>query len=163
LDCETKMNTNGRVRDEEPNVATSFSGLAHDVIELSELQGRLFAHDVKCTTQKTKTSLLLTIVGVCVLLGSVPVLLFALGQLITEQTGWPLSAGLAIAAVVGIAVSAALMLAAWNRLSSGLSSLQRSRDEFSRNVAWIKSSLRSQPTRPETRRTTRADVPTNPR
>jgi len=163
LDCETKMNSNGRVRDDEPNVATSFSGLAHDVIELSELQAQLFAHDVKCTTQKTRTSLLLSVVGACVLLGSVPVLLFALGELITEQTGWPLSAGLAIGAVVGIAISAGLMLAAWNRLSSGLSSLQRSRDEFSRNIAWIKSSLRSQPTKPETRRTTRADAPTNPR
>jgi hypothetical protein len=157
------MNTNGRVREEEPNVATSFSGLAHDVIELSELQAQLFALDVKCTTQKTRTSLLLSVVGACVLLGSVPVLLFALGELITEQTGWPLSAGLAIAAVIGIAISAALLLAARNRLSSGLSSLQRSRDEFSRNVAWIKSSLRSQPARPETRRATTADVPTNPR
>ena len=157
------MNTNGRARDEEPNVATSFTGLAHDVLELGELQTQLFVHDVKCTTQKTKTSLLLAVVCACVFLGSVPVLLFALGELITEQTGWPRSAGLAIAAFVGIAVSAGLLLASWNRLSAGLSSLQRSRDEFSRNIAWIKSSLRSPPPRPEMKRTTRADVPPNPR
>jgi uncharacterized membrane protein YciS (DUF1049 family) len=138
------MNTNGRVREEEPNVATSFSGLAHDVIELGELQAQLFAHDVKSTTQKTRTSLILAVVGVCVLLGAIPVLLFALGELISEQTGWPLSAGLAIAAVVGIAISAAILAVAWNRLNVGLSSMQRSRDEFSRNVAWVKSSLRSQ-------------------
>jgi uncharacterized membrane protein YciS (DUF1049 family) len=144
LDCEAKMNTNGRVREEEPNVATSFSGLAHDVIELGELQAQLFAHDVKSTTQKTRTSLILAVVGVCVLLGAIPVLLFALGELISEQTGWPLSAGLAIAAVVGIAISAAILAVAWNRLNVGLSSMQRSRDEFSRNVAWVKSSLRSQ-------------------
>ena len=35
------MNSNGRVREEEPNVATSFSELAHDVIELAELQAQL--------------------------------------------------------------------------------------------------------------------------
>jgi len=156
------MSTNGRRRDEVPNVATSFSGLAHDVIELSELQAQLFVHDVKSTTQKTRTSLLFSVVGACVLLGSVPVLLIAIGKFIAEQTGWPESGGLAIAAVIGIAASASLMAAAWNRLSAGLNSLQRSRDEFSRNIAWIKSNLRSQPARPNMQRNPR-DVPPNPR
>ena len=157
------MSTNGRVRDEEPNVATSFSGLAHDVIELSELQAQLFVHDVKSTGQKTRTSLVLGVVGACVLLGSVPVLLFALAELFVEQFGWTRSAGFAVSAVIGIAASAGFLAAAWNRLSVGLKSMQRSRDEFNRNIAWIKSSLRSQPTKPDMRRTTKADVPPNPR
>src|SRR3954447_24936492 len=131
MDGETKMNTNGRVRDEEPNVATSFSGLAHDVIELGELQAQLFVHDVKSTTQKTRTSLLLGVIGTCVLLGSVPVLLFALAELFVEQFGWTRSAGFAVAAVVGIVASAGILAAAWNRLSVGLNSMQRSRDELS--------------------------------
>jgi hypothetical protein len=163
MDCETKMNTNGRIRDEEPNVATSFSGLAHDVIELSELQAQLFGHDVKSTAQKTRTSLVLSVVGVCVLLGAVPVLLIALGDFIAEQTGWPQSAGLAIAAMIGIVASAVLLGAARNRMSAGLNSLQQSREELSRNIAWIKASLRSQPAKPTIGRTTRVNVPTNPR
>lgn len=158
------MNTNGRVRDEEPNVATSFSGLAHDVIELGELQAQLFVHDVKSTTQKTRTSLLLAVVGVCVLLGAVPVLLMAIGQFLAEQAECPQSAGLAIAAVIGIVVSATLLALAWSRLSEGLNSMQRSRDEFSRNIAWIKSSLRSRPTtKQDVKRTSEAGVPPNPR
>jgi hypothetical protein len=163
MDCETKMNTNGRIRDEEPNVATSFSGLAHDVIELSELQAQLFAHDVKSTAQKTRTSLVLSVVGLCVLLGTIPILLMALGEFIAELTDWPLSAGLAIAAVIGIVASACLLAAARNRLSAGLNSMQQSRDELSRNIEWIKASLRSQPAKPTARRTTRSDVPPNPR
>lgn len=157
------MNTNGRIRDEEPNVATSFSELAHDVIELSELQAQLFVHDVKSTGQKTRTSLVLSVVGVCVLLGTVPLLLMALGEFIAEQTGWPQSAGLAIAAVIGIVASAVLMVVARNRLTAGLNSLQQSRDELSRNIDWIKASLRSQPAKPNMNRTRRADVPPNPR
>lgn len=158
------MSTNGRVRDEEPNVATSFSGLAHDVIELGELQAQLFVHDVKSATQKTRTSLLLGVVGACVLLGSGPVLLFALGELIIEQFGWTQSAGFAVSAVVGIGVSAGIMAAAWNRLSAGLSSMQRSRDELNRNIAWIKASLRSRPiTKVEPYRTSKAGIPPNPR
>ncbi len=158
------MNTNGRIRDEEPNVATSFSGLAHDVIELGELQAQLFVHDVKSTTQKTRTSLLLSVVGGCVLLGSVPVMLFALGEFIAEQTGWPLSGTLAIAAVVGIGVSAVIFAAAWNRLSVGLNSMQRSRDELNRNIAWVKSSLRSRASaKSKSRSTGTSDSPSNPR
>ena len=158
------MNTNGRVRDDEPSVATSFSGLAHDVIELGELQAQLFVHDVKSTGQKTRTSLLLGVIGACVLLGSVPVLLLALGQLIAEQTGWPLSGGFAIAAIVGIAASAAFLAVAWNRLSVGLNSMQRSRDELNRNIAWIKSSLRSQSSsKPDPKWSSKTDLPTNPR
>jgi hypothetical protein len=157
------MNSNGRVREKEPSVATSFSELAHDVIELAELQGQLVAHDVKDTAQKTRTSLLLSVVGVCVLLGAVPVLLMAIGEFISEQAGWPQSAGLAIAAAIGIVASGVLLAAAWNRLSAGLSSMTRSRDEFNRNIAWIKSTLRGQAGKSGVKRTTRADVPPNPR
>jgi len=137
------MNTNGRFRDKQPDVATSFSELAHDVIELGELQAQLFALDVKSTVKKTSSSVLLTIIGVCVLLGSVPVILFALGYLISELLDWPVSAGLGISAAVGIAISAGILLLAWNRLSAGLNSMQRSSEELRRNIAWIKSTLKS--------------------
>ncbi len=158
------MSTNGRVREEEPNVATSFSELAHDVIELGELQAQLFAHDVKSTTQKTRTSLLLSVIGGCVLLGSMPALLFALAELFVEQFGWPRSASFAAVACIGIVVSAGILTAAWNRLSVGLSSMHRSREELSRNIAWVKSSLRSQPsTRPDLKRASQAGTPPYPR
>src|SRR3954462_15095327 len=159
---ETEMNPNGRFRDKQPDVATSFSELAHDVIELGELQAQLFALDVKSTVKKTSSSVLLTIIGVCVLLGSVPVILFALGYLIAEVLDWPVSAGLGIAAVVGIAISAGILLLAWNRLSAGLNSMQRSSEELRRNIAWIKATLKSRKTggvavdRP-------VGMPTNPR
>ena len=83
-------------------MATSFAGLAHDVIELGELQSQLFVHDVKSTTQKTRTSLLLSVVGACALLGSIPVLLFAVAELFVEQFDWSRSAGFALAALIGI-------------------------------------------------------------
>lgn len=158
------MSTNGRVRDEEPNVATSFSGLAHDVIELGELQAQLFAHDVKSTTQQTRTSLLLAAVGTCLLLGSVPVVLFALAELFVERFEWSRSAGFAAAALVGVLASAGTLAAAWNKLSVGLNSMQRSRDEFNRNLASIKSSLRSQSApRSDMKRTGTPDAPSHPR
>jgi hypothetical protein len=163
LDCEKKMNTNGRVRDEEPNVATSFSGLAHDVIELSELQAQLFVHDVKNIGRKTRTSLILGVVGACVLLGSIPALLFGLAELFVEQFDWPRSAGFAVSAVIGMVVSAGFLVTARSMLSAGLSSMQRSRDEFNRNVEWVKASLRKRPSASEMVRTSKVDVQSKPR
>src|SRR5437763_13592861 len=97
MDGETKMITNGRIRDKEPNVATSFSELTHDVIELAELQAQLFALDVKSTTQKTRASLALVVVGVCFLLGSIPVALFALAETLIEQLQCSHTAGFGVA------------------------------------------------------------------
>src|SRR4051812_30168997 len=122
---ETEMNTNGRFRDKQPDVATSFSKLAHDVIELGELQAQLFALDVKSTVKKTSSSVLLTIIGVCVLLGSVPVILFALGYLISELLDWPVSAGLGIAAGVGVSDKAGHFVLWGEPVGGGFDSMER--------------------------------------
>jgi uncharacterized membrane protein YqjE len=137
------MNTNGRSRNDEPGVAPSVSELTHDVIELAELQAQLFALDVKNTSAKTKTSLLLAVVGVCVLLGSIPVALFALAELLHEQLEWSAAASFGVATLVGVLVSACILAAAWVKFKTGLDTLRRSREELSRNIAWVKSSLRS--------------------
>jgi hypothetical protein len=137
------MTTNGQTRNDQPNVVSSFSGLAHDVIELGELQAQLFALDVKHTTQNTRTSLVLVVFGVCMLLGSVPVALFALAELLHEQLEWSAAASFGVATLIGLILSAVILTAAWLSFSAGLVTMRRSRDELSRNIAWVKSSLRS--------------------
>jgi len=137
------MNTDGRVRTEQPNVASSFSGLGHDAIELAELQAKLFSLDVKETTKSAGVSIALVIGSACVLLGSIPVLLIALAQLLVEQLGWSQAASYGVAAFVGILVSVGICAAAWARFSIGMATMKRSREELNRNVAWLKSNLRS--------------------
>jgi hypothetical protein len=140
---ETKMRHNGRFATQVPDVAASVSGLTHDVIELSELQAKLFMLDVKKSSQQARTCLVLAIVGICFLLASIPVALFALAELLVEQLDWSRAGALGVATVVGLALSAAFAGAAYALIRSGLLSLQRSREEFNRNVAWIKSMLRN--------------------
>jgi hypothetical protein len=137
------MNTNGKSRTETPNVATSFAGLTHDVIELAELQAQLLALDVKTTSQKSRTSLILAIVGVCLLLGTIPIALVAVAELLIQQFGWSRVAGFASAGLLGAVLSAGILGAAWARFRTGIATMQRSREEFSRNIAWVKSSLRN--------------------
>jgi uncharacterized protein YqgC (DUF456 family) len=137
------MNTNGRSRPSEPSVTTSFAGLTHDVIELAELQAQLFAVDVKHTSKNAKSSLVMAVIGICTLLGSVPVALIALAELLVEKLEWTRAAGHGAATLVGLLVSIAILGAAWAQFRSGFSALQRSREELNRNIAWIKSSLRN--------------------
>jgi hypothetical protein len=161
---EAKMNTNGRVRDEEPNVTGSFSGLAHDAIELAELQAQLFTLDVKSATQRTRTSIMLSIIGVCMLLGSIPVALHTLAELLVEQAGWSQTAGFAVATLVGIGLSLGFLAVAWTRFRTGLNAMQRSREELNRNIAWIKSNLRNRAAAENARERAReSESPRSPR
>jgi hypothetical protein len=142
MDGKAKMRTNGRPQTEKPNVADSLGGLTHDVIELAELQAQLFALDVRETTQSTRTALIVAIMGACAALGSIPVALIALAQLLIEQLSWSAATSYGVAALVGLVISVVLLLTAWPRFRSGAVTMKRSREELSRNVAWVKSSLR---------------------
>jgi cytochrome c biogenesis protein CcdA len=143
MDGKTKMNGNGRLHTKMPDVAGSVSGLTHDVVELSELQARLFMLDVKQSSQRMRASLVLAIVGICVLLGTIPVALLAIAQVLVEQLEWSQAAALGVATLLGLAVTAGVFGAAYGIVKNGLISLERSREELNRNIAWFKSTLRS--------------------
>ena len=137
------MSTDAQARTKEPNVAASVSGLTHDVIELAELQAQLFSVELKETTQNTRTSLVLAVVGICILLGTIPVALIALAHVLIEQLGWSLAASYGVATLVGLVASAAFAAGAYSHFRTGVATMRRSRDELSRNIAWVKSSLRN--------------------
>lgn len=137
------MSTTDETRTSGPNVAASFAGLSHDVIELAELQAELLALDVKDTSQSAQSAILLSVVGIAVLLGSVPVALVTLAVALVELRHWSHVAGFGAATLAGILLSSIILAAAWTQLRTGVVTLHRSREEFRRNIAWIKSSLRS--------------------
>jgi hypothetical protein len=139
---QAEVNPNGQAKPAETGVAASFSGLAHDAIELAELQAQLLKLDVQLAARNGGMSMALAVVGACLLLGCVPVALAALAEVFVAQWGWTRAGALAAAAAVGLALSAGAGAAAWYRVRSALASLQRSRDELNRNIAWIKSNLK---------------------
>lgn len=139
---QAEVNTNGTTKRATPNVRESFSGLAHDAIELAELQARLLKLDAQAAARNGGTSLALAVVGACLLLGCVPVALVALGELFVDQFAWSRAAGYAAAAGVGLVFSGGAGFAAWQRIRTAAHALQRSREELNRNIAWIKSNLK---------------------
>jgi hypothetical protein len=143
MDGETKMNGNGRYHTKLPNVAGSVSDLTQDVIELTELQTQLFVLDVKKSVAKARACFILAVVGACLLLGSIPVALFAVAELLHEQLAWSRAAGFGVATLIGLLLCATVLGFAWTYVKSGLVSLDQSREELRRNISWLKSTLRN--------------------
>ncbi len=134
---------NGRYDGKAPNVAASVSDLTHNVIELTELQVQLLTLDVRQSVQKARMCLILAVIGACVLLGTIPVALLALAALLVEQLEWSMAGATSVATLVGLLLAGVVLGVAWAYIKKGLVSLERSRDELRRNVAWLKSTLRT--------------------
>jgi hypothetical protein len=85
---QAEVNANGHAKPREPNVAASFTGLAHDAIELAELQAKLLKLDAQAAARNSGIGAALAVVGVCLLLGCVPVALLALGEWCVAEFDW---------------------------------------------------------------------------
>jgi hypothetical protein len=138
---QAEVNTNGKAK-ATPNVAASFSHLAHDAIELAELQARLLKLDAQAAARNGGMSIALLVVAACLLLGCVTIALVALAEILVAEFDWSRAAAFAASAGVGFALSGVVGTAALLRVKSALAALERSRNELNRNIAWIKSNLK---------------------
>jgi hypothetical protein len=142
------MNTNGRDQTTTPNVAASVAEVTRNVIELTELQSQLLMLDLQKSGQKAKATIILAIIAACLLLASIPVALIAFGYLLVEQLEWSVAGSMALAALLGLVLCGTVAAVAYGYVKQGLVSLDRSRHELRRNVAWLKSTLHTQAKRP---------------
>jgi hypothetical protein len=148
MDGQTTMNRNGTPTGNEPGIRQSFSGLAHDVIELGELQAKLLMMDLHASTARVRATIVLAVLGVAVLLGCFPVVLLTVVELLVTTADWSRVAAYACVSFVSLAVCAILFAVAWAKVRHGLSTFDRSREELRQNLAWVKTSLRTDSKQP---------------
>lgn len=122
-------------------VLGSLTGFGNDVASLADLQLKLAALDAKSTAERAALPLGLAAGGLAVVLGSVPVLLLGLAALLASA--FQIAQGWAMVLVGGVAliVSAIVIVVAGQRVRRALQSFDRSRDELTRNLAWIRTVL----------------------
>ena len=87
-------------------------------------------------------SIALLVVAACLLLGCMTIALVALAEVLVAEFDWSRAGAFAASAAVGFALSGIVGTAALLRIKSALAALERSRDEFNRNTAWIKANLK---------------------
>lgn len=138
------MTGNGtRIRTEP--ITTMVGGLAefgNDVSTLAELQAKLALLDMKESARRAAVPSALIVVGVALATASLPVALIGVSELVATalqlaHRGW------AYLIVAGVTLLIAILIAAvaGSRLGHSFESFQRSRDELTRNIAWLRTVL----------------------
>jgi hypothetical protein len=138
------MNGGPRVKINSPVVEGVFGNLADfagDVATLAELQAKLASHDLKETISRATIPVGAIMVGGVLALGTIPVLLIGVGELLGPLLGLSHGGSMLAVAILALVLATAMLLFAMPALKRSFASFQRSREELVRNIAWIKTVL----------------------
>lgn len=122
--------------------AVTAGRFACDVLELTELQAKLFKADAQSVLKQSLGAIFMAMVGCSFLLGSIVLVVFGLASAVAfycQIEGW-----IAQLAVGGGFALLGLMFIAWSLTTFSKSSIQfqRSTAEFSKNIEWTKDVIR---------------------
>ena len=122
-------------------VITSLGGLTGDIASLAELQTRLTLIDAKEAASRATWPTVVLIASAVALMTALPVLMIGLAFVLANA--FAISQGGALLIVGGIiaAVAGAIAFLSLREFLHSFESFRRSRDEFTRNVNWIKTVL----------------------
>lgn len=133
------------IDDASPRKAQSLAGsvrdLVHDVISLLELQWRLLQVDLRDGRTRLLRAAILFMAAPVIGLAALPLLFLGAAAAFSNVSNWPLEYVQMGLAVVLLASATLVGLFGIRTLSASMSTLTRSRNEFSENLAWFKSML----------------------
>jgi hypothetical protein len=121
------------------------SEVVRNIVSLGELQAELFRVDAKEAAARLPVPLVMLVAAAALALGTIPVLLLLIASALVAA-GLPFWLSLLIAVVIGFAAAVIAALAGWQMLRRPFRAFQRSRDEFTHNVDWLKRTLARQGT-----------------
>lgn len=122
-------------------LARDVGEFAYDVLTLAELQGQLLVADVQECSQKVLAPGLALLCGAALGLAGLPIALVALALWLQESLAISYAAGFLLSAGIAMVVGAPLCAVGWFLVRKRLAVLQRSQQEFARNLNWIKKVL----------------------
>ena len=140
---ETQMNLRNGSTPTPPNgVAEDMGELTRDVVSLAELQVELFRNDCREGVKGLLIPVTLLLVAGTVAVGTVPMALLVMTEVLVQTAGLSRAAAFAIAALSGFIVAVALGVVGWFHIRKVGRIFERSREELTRNVTWIKDALK---------------------
>ena len=130
--------TNGSTQSPPKAVAKNMGEVLHDLVSLLELQIELFKIDVRDAFKRLAIPVALLLLAAVVAIGTIPVALLCVAAAIAAGGGLPYWLAALIATLLGFGAAAALALTGRRMWLTFLRPFDRSRDEFQRNLKWIK-------------------------
>ncbi|MHB8972872.1 MAG: phage holin family protein [Pirellulaceae bacterium] len=129
---------NGHTPSPPNGVAKGMAELTHDTMSLAELQFELFKIDCRDGLPRILIPVALLLFAGTVAVGSVPIALLLFAEFLVQAAGLSRAAALSIAALSGFVVAAVMGFAGWSYLCRVVRVFERSREEWARNMNWIK-------------------------
>ena len=143
---ETTMNLRNESTPAPPDgVAKDMGELTHDMMSLAELQFELVRNDYRAGMKGLLVPIVLLLVAGIVALGTAPIALLLMAEILIQVAGLSRVSALSIAALGGLIVAVVLGVVGWSQLRGVGRVFQRSREEWIRNLNWIKLALKGSP------------------
>lgn len=147
---------NGSTTAPPGGIAKGMGDLTRDIVSLAALEFELFQNDCRDGLKRLLIPAALLLVAGTVALGTVPIALILMAELLIQPVGLSRAAAYSIAALIGLTVSAAMGVVGWYSIRGVASVFERSREEWTRNSTWIRLALKGPPSidsqQPEDRR-----------
>jgi hypothetical protein len=131
----------GRNGAPEARLVGGLAEFGNDIATLAELQYKLAMADLSDCIRRALVPAAMVVVGLFLVVGSIPVLLLGVAQLVAVAL--KIGLGWAMVLTGGVALATALLVV-WicvRLVRPSFSSFRRSREEQSRNLAWIRTVL----------------------
>ena len=140
---ETTMNRcNGSTQSPPNGVAKDMGELTHDIVSLAELQLELSRVDCREGLRRILIPVALLLFAGIMAVGTVPITLILVAELLVQTAGLSRAAAFSIAAMSGVIVALAIGVVGWSYLRGVVRVFERSREELTRNMTWIKHALK---------------------
>ncbi len=123
------------------SVVGNIAGFGNDVITLAELQAQLTLIDARECLSRATTPFLAMAAGAVVALGSIPVILLGVADLISKVAQISPGASRLIVSLVALGAAGAIGYLSLKAVTGSLTSFRRSTEELTRNVSWLRSVL----------------------
>ena len=116
--------------------------LTYDIVSLAELQLELFRVDCREGLRRILIPVDLLMFAGIVAVGTVPIALILVAEFLAQAAGLSRAAAFSIAAMSGFIVALAMGVVGWSYLRGVVRVFERSREELTRNMTWIKHALK---------------------
>ena len=112
--------------------------MTHDIVSLAELQFELFRNDCRQGLRGLLIPVALLLLAGIVAAGSVPVALIFIAEILAQAAGLSRAAAFSIAALGGFIAATTLGVAGSSHIRGVGRVFERSCEELTRNLTWIK-------------------------
>lgn len=139
---QTKVNSDVDSMGRPKPARHGVSRLAAEIAELGELQAELFKLDARDSSLRVRNIVVVAVVGAVLLLAALIVALLAAAEALFEFAEWSRAVSLATVAGTAFVITLILFYMARNGMQKAFATWQRSREELTKNISWVKSALK---------------------